>query len=271
MSSRSPHHHPHTRKEHELDALISKNPALRAHLARTPRIDETKDVPDTAGYSKIAGTVYIDRHLARAAPEIDGKPYSEWKRALVDHEWFEKGAIDILGETYDGAHEWASMYENRTVAKIGMKPFKYNKGLAPYIKRDLLEKIMVPPRDLDCSPYEGPHQTPTDKRIMARLAKLKVDDAAPSVPAPAPTPIQERVENSGDLKALRVDIAGMVSAIDRLCVSVTKFCEEKQKMPPVHVHVPPPKKTRRLVKLGYTKSGHMAATTEDDVSDTVLS
>lgn len=177
MSSRSPHRHPYKSKDSELTEIIARSAALRAHLAKAPKIDETKDVPDTAGYSKAPGTVYIDRHLARAAPEIDTKPYAEWRHALVDHEWMEKGLVD-LGYSYEAAHEFASMYEDRTVRKLGMRPFKYNKGLKPYIKRDLLEKITVPPRDLDCTPYKGPHQTPDDVKIMAHFAGLKVADAA---------------------------------------------------------------------------------------------
>jgi hypothetical protein len=176
VSSRSPHRHPNTRSDAELDEVIASNPALQGHLAKTPKVNETKDVPDTGGYAKDADEVFIDRHLARAAPEIEGQPYSVWRQAVVDHEWMEKGLIQILQYTYEHAHQLASIYENRKVLALGMKPFKYNKGLKPFIKRDAVEKITVPPPDLDCTPYRPDHHA-DDRRILVRLRQLGVADA----------------------------------------------------------------------------------------------
>lgn len=157
--------------------LVEGNPALKARLAQQPTIDETKDVPDTAGYSKQAGRVYIDRHLARDKPALDGKPYAVWRPCLIVHEWVEKALIDLLGYGYEAAHEFASVAEDEAVKKAGMRPFAYNRGLKPWIKRDEVERIMVPPRDLDCTPYRGPDQDAADKAIMAQFKKLGVADA----------------------------------------------------------------------------------------------
>lgn len=164
-------------KVSELLALVAKTATLRAHLAKKPMVVETKDVPDTAGYSKQPRAVFIDRHLAAAAPVIDGKPYAVWRQALVDHEWMEKGLVD-LGYTYAGAHEFASMWEDITLRRLGMKPAVYNRDLKPFIRRDEIEQITLPPIYLDCTPYRGPNQTSADKAIMARFRALGVRDAA---------------------------------------------------------------------------------------------
>jgi hypothetical protein len=51
----------------------------------------------------------------------------------------EKGLIDIPGYEYLPAHEFASLWENRTVRRLNMKRYAYNRGLRPFIKRDEVE------------------------------------------------------------------------------------------------------------------------------------
>lgn len=180
MSSRSPHFRPHLRKDAELDKIIADHPPLAAALKRKPRVVETFDVPDTGGYDRRRDVddVFIDRHLHEAAPTIEGKAYSVWREALVGHEWLEKLLIQILGYTYEGAHEFASMWENRILKRMGMRPHVYNTALKPFIKRARTETIVRPPPTIDCTPYRG-ERDPDDQRIMARFKQLGVQDAKP--------------------------------------------------------------------------------------------
>lgn len=265
MSSRSPHHHPLERKDSELTSIIAKSAKLRAHLAKTPTVDETHDVPDTGGYAKADedDTVYIDRHLARAAPEIEGEPYTVWRQALIDHEWMEKGLVQILGYEYEAAHEFASMYEDRTVRRLNMRPFKYNKGLAPFIKRDVLERVTRPPVKLDCTPYKGPHQTADDKKIMARFADLRVEDAAGPKPAPPVVVHGPKINDVGiidEIKGLRSDLATFTASIDRLCSAMVDLCKQK----PQPQTLPAPIRARKKkIHAGRDKFGNMVALIEE--------
>jgi hypothetical protein len=43
-------------------------------------------------------------------------------------------------------HEFASLWENRTVRRLNMQPYAYNRRLRPFIKHDEVEPISVPGR-----------------------------------------------------------------------------------------------------------------------------
>lgn len=268
MSSRSPHHHLITRKDSELSGLIAQHQNLREHLAKTPKVSEFFDVPDTAGYAKNDDddVVFIDRHLAHAAPVIDEQPYSVWRKALIDHEWMEKGLVQLLGYEYEAAHEFASLYENRTVRRLSMKPFRYNKALAPYIKRDLLERITKAPKNLDCTPYKPPHQTSSDRKIMSRFAELGVGDAMPEKPPekqverPAPAVVHH---SPADLAPLRAEIAGIKASIDRLADAILQLATQSLRPPTITVNLPHPRKTRKKIQIGRDSLGNLMAISED--------
>jgi hypothetical protein len=136
---------------------------------------ETKDCPFLAGYSKDGENIYIDRHLAKAAPMIDGVPYSKWKWALVRHETSEKVQID-RGVHYMTAHLlYATPDEHLELRRMRIDPGLYEKTLRPFIKAIEHERIENPPLDLDCTPMKGNDEM--SRRILARLKKLGVKDA----------------------------------------------------------------------------------------------
>jgi hypothetical protein len=84
----------------------------------------------------------------------------------------EKALIDVLGYSYEAAHEFAAIAGHRTIHRMGITPKKFHDTLGPWAKRDAVEKISVPPGDLDRVAYRGPDQDAGDRRILARLQEL---------------------------------------------------------------------------------------------------
>lgn len=138
-------------------------------------IDDRHDVPYLAGYSKDGSTLYVDRHLAQAAPVVDGLPFAEWEEALLVHELVEKEAID-RGLTYEKAHlEFATPAEHAVLRELRADPDEYEKELRPYIKAAEHERITKPPKDLDCAAYRG--SDAESVKLLAHLKKCGVEDA----------------------------------------------------------------------------------------------
>lgn len=133
------------------------------------------DVPDLAGYSVDAGTIYFDRHTGPLA-DAPGMRREQVGDCLAVHEHTEKTLIDVLGYSYAAAHEMATAAEHEAVRALHVDPAAYEKALAPFIKRAELQRIEKPPLDLDCHPYyEDPDAQ--DLKILQRLAELGVKDA----------------------------------------------------------------------------------------------
>ncbi len=133
------------------------------------------DVPYLGGYSKNGVLIYIDRHLARARPEIAGAPYGEWITALVAHEVVEKRGVDD-GRTYLDAHcNWATPSEHAVLRRLKIDPKMYEQELRPWIKAAELERITNPPINLDCAPYRGIDDE--SQELLAHLRKCGVVDA----------------------------------------------------------------------------------------------
>lgn len=185
MTSGAPRRFPTARQRAELDRFFS-DPRIAAFLARSWTVDDRHDVPDLAGYSVVPGTLFVDRHLARLHPPINGKPYSVWLPALVatdygkrvvGHEPAEKAVLDVWGYGYEGAHEdVATPCEHLVTRSIGLDWNRYSRALRPFIRRAELEDITDPPLDLDCRPYwQDPDAN--DLRVLRRLAELGVKDA----------------------------------------------------------------------------------------------
>lgn len=185
MTSGAPHRFPSHRQIAELQRFWS-DPQIIAWLSRPHEVISDFDVADLAGYSTDGSRLYVDRHLAKAAPKIDGKSYQIWLPILVGidgrnkhagHEPSEKAAIDMWGYSYPAAHEdVANPNEHEFAKSLGIDWATENKQLAPWIKRTEVERIEKPPLDLDCRPYyEDPDAN--DLKVLKRLAELGVVDA----------------------------------------------------------------------------------------------
>ena len=186
MSAGSPRRFPSSRQLAEVAHFLN-DPRVIKYLSKPKVIDEDHDVPDFAGYSIDGGTIFLDRHLASAAPVIAGTQYEVWKQALIGptdwkpgapsgHEPVEKAAI-LLGHDYADAHEdYATPSEHLVLVSLRINPTRYEKELRPFIKRTEIERIENPPLDLDCHPYWD-HPDANDLRVLKRLAELGVTDA----------------------------------------------------------------------------------------------
>jgi hypothetical protein len=185
MTSGAPHRFPSHRQLGELDRFWS-DPQIIAWLSRPHEVISDFDCPDLAGYSTDGSRLYVDRHLAKAAPSIGSKPYKTWLPVLVGidhqnkragHEPAEKAAIDVWGYSYPAAHEdIATPNEHEYAKSLGIDWVAESKTLQRWVKRAEVERIEKPPLDLDCRPYyEDPDAN--DLKVLKRLAELGVVDA----------------------------------------------------------------------------------------------
>lgn len=155
--------------------LLEEAVAADLDTDRDVKVDENHDLPYLAGYSKDGRTIYIDRHLAKEAPEIDGQPYSVWRAALIEHEASEKETIDE-GFSYDEAHiRVATPREHAVLRLLRMQPGTYERELRPFIKAAEHEKIVKPPADLDCTPYKD--NDALSRRLLSHLRLQGCKDA----------------------------------------------------------------------------------------------
>lgn len=157
-----------------VDRLL-KNPDIVRLLYRPKQINNEYDLPYLGGYSKDGETIYIDRHLPESIMlEDDGNkkelhPY----QFIADHERFEKAVMDVLGWSYEHAHQAATGYERRHVLEHGFFWKQYDKCLQKYIKSDEHEKLTKVPSNLDMRPYYAP---PVDRGLIARMEKVMGTD-----------------------------------------------------------------------------------------------
>lgn len=182
MSSGDCHPFPTAHQHAELERFFS-DPKIIAYLkGHDWKLDSDHDVPYLAGYSVTPGTIYVDRHLAEAKPQIQGHAYDDWSKALLGfnppgHELAEKTAMDVWGYQYAAAHEQvADACEHTILNQMGIKWEPYSRALRPYIKAAELERIENPPLDLDCRPYYQ-HPDHNDLKILRHLAECGVKDA----------------------------------------------------------------------------------------------
>ena len=172
MSAGAPGRLPRAARERMVERLA----AARHHNGPEDiNLIETKQCPFLAGYSKNGENIYIDESLAKAAPSIDGVPYSRWKWALVRHECSEKRHIDA-GMKYAPAHErYATPDEHLELRRMRIDPGSYEKVLRPFIEACEHKALTNVPLDLDCTPVKGNDEA--SRRILARLKELGVKDA----------------------------------------------------------------------------------------------
>lgn len=185
MSAGHAHKHPNERHATELKKLLV-DPDTQRLLASPSRVDFAHDLPYLAGYSVQRDPVqvyYLDQDFAAAAKngqvKVPGMTPEQILLAVLKHEKTEKTLLDAPNniDTYQSAHEMATLAEHELVKSFGVTPLLYERGLAEIIKVCQKKPIVKPPLDLDCSPYlDDPDAT--DKRILAQFKKFGVGDAS---------------------------------------------------------------------------------------------
>lgn len=171
---------PSARQRREMERFWADD-KMREYLDAQPwETDTSYDVPDLGGYSIKPGTIYIDRDAAKddkLIPWLDALTLYDPGEELIGHEVAEKAIMDVWGYDYEAAHEIATALEHDVVTRdLGGDWDKYQKLLAPIIKRAETDAIEHPPRDLDCRPY---YQDPDaqDIKILKKLRDRHVPDA----------------------------------------------------------------------------------------------
>lgn len=145
-------------------------------------VDTSKQIPDTAGYNVLGSVYYVDKDFADAVKAgkvvVEGMTPAQIMHAIVLHERVEKALLDALNQinTYQEAHELATLAEHLFVSSLGAKPRLYEAAIKPYIKANETKQIVSPPIDLDCEPYNDKPDKDDDSAIAA-MQKLGVADA----------------------------------------------------------------------------------------------
>jgi hypothetical protein len=134
-----------------------RDPEFQEYLKRDFRVDRSKRIPYLGGYSKDGRIIYIDSEF-----DLDALV-----PALVEHENYEKTAIDVWHLSYWYAHGLATYAENRfALSKLHIRPALYEKRLVPYIQHDEEEEDEVAlPANLDRTPYNAPDEPPKAGRF----------------------------------------------------------------------------------------------------------
>jgi hypothetical protein len=181
VSIGSPHHRPNHKHKAELQKLTSE-PSFRRMWARPIQIDTSKEIPDTAGYN-VAGNIYFVDALFAAAVRagrvvVPNMMPAQIMQAVLMHERIEKCLLDADNDidSYEGAHEFATLSEHLFVISLGAKPRLYEAALAPYIKQNETKPLRLPPNDLDAEPYVD-RPDAEDNRAISEMVKLGVSDA----------------------------------------------------------------------------------------------
>lgn len=182
MSAGHPHRRPNEAHPLELKKLLEE-PTAAAMLAKPPRMVVTFDVPDTGGYPVIGDWRYIDSDFVRAAKSgevrVPGMTGQQILQAVLHHEFVEKVLLDSDNDvdSYQAAHEMATLFEHQFVRSLGVTPKDYERGIAPMIAIVEKKKVVRPPLDLDCEPYVD-HPDAQDKITLADFVRLGVSDAS---------------------------------------------------------------------------------------------
>ena len=188
MSIGSPHHRPNHRHQAELHQLMA-TPSFKQMWARPFRVDTSKEVPDTAGYNVLGDVYFVDSFFAAAVRAgkivVPGMSPQQILHAILLHERIEKCVLDADNDvnSYEGAHEFATLAEHLFVISCGAKPRLYEAALKPYIRHNETKPLTNVDRNLDCEPYNDEPDA-EDKTAIAAMLKLGVTDAgkAPKEP-----------------------------------------------------------------------------------------
>lgn len=152
-----------------LDRLLA-NDAVREGLYHYRPINREYQIPYVGGYSKDGDTIYVDSHLPeRVTLELDGRERDiDPVQFLRMHEALEKTLIDVLGYSYEQAHQAATGYERRGVLQhLGPGWWTpYQMMWRPFIHTDEHEALKRVPASLDMTPYVSP---PADARLIERM------------------------------------------------------------------------------------------------------
>lgn len=181
MSAGHPHRRPNEAHPLELKKLLAE-PTAAAMMAKPPRLVVDFDVPDVGGYPVIGDWRYIDSDFVRAARSgqmrVPGMTGQQIVQAILHHEWVEKVLLDADNgiDSYQAAHEFATLFEHEFVRSLGVTPKDYERGIGPMLAVVEKKKIVRPPLDLDCEPYLD-HPDAQDKLILADFVRLGVHDA----------------------------------------------------------------------------------------------
>ena len=139
-----------------------------AQILKGTRLDRRHDVPYLAGYSRDAGTIYIDKDLPRSFLTRGRRVGVD--RYLILHEAVEKALLDRLRLSYQHAHQIALRAEQAAVRADGVSWRDYDAFMRRYIKEadDVLEKL---PKDLDVKPYRDEKDVELLRRIQGTRAR----------------------------------------------------------------------------------------------------
>jgi hypothetical protein len=150
--------------------------------ARHHTVIDTKQIPDTAGYSVMGENFYRDRVLVEAVHgghiTVPNMTKEQILDAILLHERVEKSILDADNpiDDYLGAHEFATMAEHEYVRSLNAKPYQYEAALKSVIKFNETKHLTDVPLDLCCAPYLDEPDA-EDKRALKEMLALGVEDA----------------------------------------------------------------------------------------------
>jgi hypothetical protein len=192
LSAGSGHRKPNEKHPAELHKLMDQ-PDFQRCWKRPFTVIDTKQIPDSAGYSVKGDHFYRDVDLVKAIAAgfwvspvsgrrydltLPGCPPHVILDALLAHERIEKCLLDADNpiNLYLDAHEFASAGEDQFISQF-IAPRLYNNALKPLIVYNQVKRLTDVPLDLSCAPLlDDPDAA--DKRITRRLIALGVVDAA---------------------------------------------------------------------------------------------
>lgn len=136
------------------------------------RIVTGVDVPYCMGYSEDGTTIYVDRDVPEFYIEPGQQPLAVWRGSGFVHESFEKTILEKYGnEHYQGAHTFATYWENAYVRSRGLDPDKYEAWWKPIIAKIGARKSYPRvPADLDLTPYHDSG----DAKLIERMNFVEV-------------------------------------------------------------------------------------------------
>lgn len=191
LSAGSGHRKPNEKHPAELHKLMDTADFQRC-WKRPFTVIDTKQIPDSAGYSVKGDHFYRDVDLVKAiragfwVSPVSGRRYSLALQgaspevileALLVHERVEKCLLDADSpiNLYADAHEFASSGEDQFVSQF-VAPKLYNGILKPLIAYNQVKRLTDVPLDLSCAPLlDDPDAA--DQRILRQLRALGVVDA----------------------------------------------------------------------------------------------
>lgn len=182
MSAGHGHHRRINEKNREGLNEITSSPDFQKMWARPYTVIDTKQIPDTAGYSVDGSHYYRDRVLVQAVRgghiTVPNMKPDDILDAVLIHERVEKCTMDADNpiDYYLDAHEYATLAEHEFVRSLGASPRQYEEALAPVISFNEKKPLTDVPLDLACSPYlDDPDEH--DKAALKEMIKLGVQDA----------------------------------------------------------------------------------------------